>query len=44
MKLVEKRNEARANKDWAESDRIRDLLISKGYIVKDSKEGTIIEK
>jgi cysteinyl-tRNA synthetase len=43
-KLVEERNEARKNKNWAESDRIRDILISKGYTVKDGKEGTIIEK
>ena len=42
--LVTERNEARANKNWAESDRIRDLLIEKGYTVKDSKEGTIVEK
>ena len=42
--LVQERNEARKNKNWAESDRIRDLLIEKGYIVKDSKEGTIVEK
>jgi len=42
--LVNQRNDARANKDWAESDRLRDELISKGYVVKDSKEGTIIEK
>lgn len=42
--LVNKRNEARKNKDWSESDRIRDILIEKGYTVKDSKEGTIVEK
>ena len=42
--LVKERNEARINKNWAESDRIRDLLIEKGYTVKDSKEGTIVEK
>ena len=42
--LVNKRNEARKEKNWSESDRIRDLLMEKGYIVKDSKEGTIVEK
>ena len=36
--------EYRKDKNWNESDRIRDLLISKGYSVKDSKEGTIVEK
>ena len=41
--LVQERNEARKNKNWAESDRIRDILIEKGYTVKDSKEGTIVE-
>ena len=35
---------ARENKNWAESDRIRDLLKEKGYTVKDTKEGQIIEK
>ena len=44
QKLVEERNLARLNKNWNESDRIRDILIEKGYIVKDSKEGTIVEK
>ncbi len=43
-KIVNKRNEARANKNWAESDRLRDELTSKGYTVKDSKEGTIVAK
>lgn len=44
LELVNSRNEARTNKNWAESDRIRDILIEKGYTVKDSKEGTIVEK
>ena len=35
MTLVEERKQARANKNWAESDRIRDLIISKGYAIKD---------
>lgn len=42
--LVEQRNAARANKDWAESDRIRDELTALGYIVKDGKNGTEVEK
>ena len=44
QELIEQRNEARKDKNWAESDRIRDLLIEKGYTVKDSKDGTIVEK
>ncbi|MBP3707652.1 MAG: cysteine--tRNA ligase [Clostridia bacterium] len=43
-KFVNERNEARANRNWAESDRLRDELISRGYSVKDGKEGTIVEK
>ena len=42
--LLEKRKEARANKDWALSDKIRDELKEKGYIVKDTKEGMQVEK
>jgi cysteinyl-tRNA synthetase len=37
---IEQRKAARANKDFAESDRIRDLLADQGVIVKDSREGT----
>jgi len=42
--LLTKRAEARKNKDWAESDKIRDIIKEKGYIVKDSKEGQTVEK
>ena len=42
--LLEIRQKARENKDWVESDKIRDLIKEKGYIVKDSKEGQTIEK
>ena len=42
--LVEKRKEARANKDWALSDQIRDKLKEKGYVVKDTKEGMTVER
>ncbi|KEA63857.1 Cysteinyl-tRNA synthetase [Marinobacterium lacunae] len=34
------RKEARKNKDFAESDRIRDALAEQGVILKDSREGT----
>lgn len=43
-KILEERNEARKNKDWALSDKLRDELKEKGYIVKDSKEGTQLQK
>ncbi len=44
LELVKQRDDARQNKNWAESDRIRDLLINQGYLVKDTKEGTVLEK
>ena len=42
--LIEQRKVARENKDWALSDKIRDELKEKGYIVKDTKNGMEIEK
>lgn len=39
QELIDKRTEARKNKDFAESDRIRDLLLEKGVILKDTREG-----
>ncbi len=44
QKIVDERNEARKNKDWAKSDELRDLLIGKGYTVKDTPNGTEISK
>ncbi|MCK4259704.1 MAG: class I tRNA ligase family protein [Halanaerobiales bacterium] len=43
MKLIEERKEARANKDWAHSDALRDQLKEHGVIVKDTKEGMVWE-
>ena len=37
--VLEDRRKARAAKDWAESDRIRDLLKASGITVKDTKDG-----
>lgn len=42
--LVKARAAARAAKDWAGSDRIRDELATKGWEVRDSKEGQKIKK
>ncbi len=38
--LIELRNDARLNKDFATSDRIRDQLLELGVQLKDGKEGT----
>ena len=42
--LAEKRLQARKNKDWAESDKLRDEISALGYKIKDSKEGYELEK
>ncbi len=40
VRLVEDRLLARHNKDWKESDRIRDELAELGIAIKDNKDGT----
>ena len=37
--LVQKREEARANKDWAEADTYRDEIKALGWIIEDTKDG-----
>lgn len=37
--LLEQRMQAKANKDWATSDKIRDTLAALGFEVKDTKDG-----
>lgn len=37
--LIEERQQARANRDWATADRIRDELKAKGIILKDTPQG-----
>lgn len=44
LDLVEQRKVARGDKNWAESDRLRDLITEKGYIVKDTKDGVEVSK
>jgi len=38
--LIQLRNEARSNKDFATSDKIRDQLVAMGIQLKDGKDGT----
>lgn len=40
FKRIDERNAARAAKDWAMADAIRDELLEKGIEIKDSAEGT----
>ena len=37
--IIEERKQARADKDWAKSDELRDKLFDLGYVVKDTKNG-----
>ena len=39
IKLAEQRVSARANKNWAESDKLRDEISALGWTVQDSKDG-----
>lgn len=39
-KLIAQRDEARKNKNWAESDRLRDELQAKGIVIEDTPQGT----
>jgi len=41
--IIELRREARTNKDWATSDRLRDALAQAGISIKDTKDGATWE-
>lgn len=38
--LLDERTQARANRNWAESDRLRDVLLAQGIQVKDNRDST----
>ncbi len=42
--LVTRRDLARAAKDWAEADRLRNELVTLGWVVEDSSSGTLIRR
>ena len=42
--LIAARNEARRTKNFAESDRIRDELLERGIVLKDTPQGTVWER
>ena len=44
LKLLEQRKDARARKDFAESDRLRDQISALGWTVQDSKDGQKLVK
>ena len=41
--IADERWAARAAKNWAESDRLREELLAMGWVVKDGKEGYTLE-
>lgn len=44
LKQIEKRNEAKKNKDYETADKIRNSLLEKGIVLKDTPNGTIYER
>ena len=43
LKLIEERNNAKKNKDYALADKIRSELLEKGIVLNDTREGTTFE-
>lgn len=43
LNLVKLRQEAKQNRNWELADKIREEIMQKGYTIKDTKEGTIVE-
>ena len=44
LALADQRQQARANKNWSESDRLRDQISALGWIVQDTKDGQKLVK
>ncbi len=44
VELLEQRQQARAAKNWAEADRIRDEFAARGWVVQDTPNGPKLKK
>lgn len=44
MEIIKQRDMARKDKNYQRSDELRDVLFSLGYLVKDTLDGTVVEK
>lgn len=44
QEALTKRIEARKNKDWSQSDHLRDFILSKGYLIEDTPKGARLKK
>ena len=42
--LIDQRAQARADKDWAKADEIRDILKEKNIVIKDTPQGPVISR
>ncbi len=42
LELARRRDEARAAKDWAAADALRDQVTTAGYVVEDTPDGTVV--
>jgi cysteinyl-tRNA synthetase len=43
LSLLEARRNARASKDWAASDRLRDEILARGWVVTDTPDGQTVK-
>ncbi len=44
VKMMELRQEARKNRNWAEADRLRDELAARGWVVQDTPQGPKLKR
>lgn len=44
LELIEQRKSARKAKDFALADKLRDEIVSRGYIVEETRQGTVVKK
>jgi cysteinyl-tRNA synthetase len=44
QKLIDERAQARAAKNFSESDRLRDEIAKRGFEVRDTSEGQVVKK
>lgn len=44
LEALEKRNQARKEKNWAMADEMRDLISSSGYLIEDTPQGARLKK
>ena len=42
--LLDARQAARAARNWAESDRLRDAILAAGFVIEDTKEGPQLKR